>query len=436
MDIREIRELTLGKFEANKEIIEKRAEENIEKYRKGTCRICITGKDGQPLKNIKVKINQKVHDFKYGANIFMLDEFESEEDNRKYRDMFHQYFNLATVPYYWGALEPEQGKPRYAKDSPKVYRRPAPDLCFEYCEEKGILPKIHCMVYERPKWLPNEDLKIQLKYYDKRFQETAQRYGGRMYEVEVINELLPLGWGLGDYSGNYTKGDLLAAAFDLAKKYFPNDRLVINDGDYFRISENDFRNKYYTLIADALAKGVPVGKVGFQYHVFIGARKPWEEDIYEKCAMYDPIPMLQGFDVFAELGLPMEITEVTIPTLGEGPEAEEIQAEALRYFYTICFSTPLMETVCYWNTVEGTAYNVENNCMGGLFRKDMSPKPAALMLKKLFTEIWHTDLEIETDENGCAEFRGFYGDYEAEIGGETVKFGIHKAEDNSYQLAI
>jgi hypothetical protein len=58
------------------------------------------------------------------------------------------------------------------------------------------------------------------------------------------------------------------------------------------------------------------------------------------------------------------------------------------------------------------------------------------MLKKLFGEIWHTDLEVVTDEDGYAEFKGFYGDYEAKVNGETASFGIHKTETNSHHLVF
>ena len=51
-------------------------------------------------------------------------------------EIFKEYFNLATVPFYWNSLEPQENKPRFEKDSEKIYRRPAPDLCLEYCEEK------------------------------------------------------------------------------------------------------------------------------------------------------------------------------------------------------------------------------------------------------------------------------------------------------------
>ena len=64
----------------------------------------------------------------------------------------------------------------------------------------------------------------------------------------------------------------------------------------------------------------------------------------------------------------------------------------------------------------------------------MTPKKSALTLKKLFNEEWHTDLELTTDENGYVTFRGFYGDYTADIDGKEFEFGIHKDHDNTYML--
>lgn len=111
--------------------------------------------DGKPMAGKKVKLTQKAHGFQYDANIFMLDEFQDEADNAEYRRFFKEFFNLATVPFYWNTLEPIEEKPRYDKDSEKIYRRPAPELCLEYCEESGIAAKLHCLVYEQflPEWL-------------------------------------------------------------------------------------------------------------------------------------------------------------------------------------------------------------------------------------------------------------------------------------------
>jgi GH35 family endo-1,4-beta-xylanase len=127
----------------------------------------------------------------------MLDQFEDEEKNKEYRKLFPEYFNLATVPFYWGDLEPEEGKPRYAADSPNIYRRPSPDLCVDYCRENGIDPKLHCLFYDKfiPDWTPKTDAEKMKSLYEKRFSEIAERYGnGKMYNIEVMNEVLQMHW--------------------------------------------------------------------------------------------------------------------------------------------------------------------------------------------------------------------------------------------------
>ena len=78
----------------------------------------------------------------------------------------------------------------------------------------------------------------------------------------------------------------------------------------------------------------------------------------------------------------------------------------------------------------------ENRVRGGIFRRDLTPKKAALELKRLFTEEWHTEAVLTTNEAGEVSFRGFYGDYEAEIDGKTLSFGLHKNQTDSQKLKI
>jgi hypothetical protein len=121
----------------------------------------------------------------------------------------------------------------------------------------------------------------------------------------------------------------------------------------------------------------------------------------------------------------MKRAEVTVPTFGEGEEFEELQAEILKTLYTVWFSHPAVDTIVYWNQIEGYCYVDEgrwneNNCLGGLFHHDLTPKKSALMLKKLITEDWHTEESLTTDENGCVKFCGFYGSYEIEADGKNI----------------
>ena len=45
----------------------------------------------------------------------------------------------------------------------------------------------------------------------------------------------------------------------------------------------------------------------------------------------------------------------------------------------------------------------------------MTPKPAYIVIKNLLEKEWHTEIAVVTDENGKAAFKGFYGEYDAEI---------------------
>ena len=119
---------TLEYFESNKDFFESTVNENIEKYRKGNMTISVIDENGNAVPNAKIKVNQIKHEFKFGANLFLLDELETDEKNKLYTDYFKNIFNMATLPFYWSSIEPEKGKLRYDKNSEKYYRRPPIDL--------------------------------------------------------------------------------------------------------------------------------------------------------------------------------------------------------------------------------------------------------------------------------------------------------------------
>ena len=87
------RELYMKAYNNNKNEVDARIADGIEKNRKGNCRLKLTDSNGAPLAGKKIKIKQKTHDFNFGANIFLLDEFESEKDNAAYRKLFKEHFN-------------------------------------------------------------------------------------------------------------------------------------------------------------------------------------------------------------------------------------------------------------------------------------------------------------------------------------------------------
>ncbi len=432
-------------FNEQKDYVSDRLKNGVENHRKGDATLCIVDKDGNAIKGAKVVIDQKNHEFRHGANIFMLEEFETEEKNEIYKEKFKQAFNLATVPIYWSDLEPQKGKPRYEKDSPKVYRRPATDLCLEYCEKNGIEPKCHCLYYDpfTPEWLRGEDEKTMWEYLEKRFKSLSERYSSVIPSWEVTNETL-------NYISNkptllYERENIVEECFTLAHKYFPGNRLIIND---YAVWENWFiggRSPYYRQVERLFDKGINhVDAVGMQLHFFF----PKEQEEQKAQTRYNPEHLYAVMDRYERLGLPLQITEMTISAYSDSKEDEDIQAELLRELYSVFFSHPAMEAVIYWNLVDGYAVGAqpgdmtkgENIYYGGLLNFDMKEKPAFKVLKDLFTKEWHTSTEGITDDGGYATFRGFYGDYDVKIifeGKETVKkIAISKKSDNKIFIVV
>ena len=122
----------------------------------------------------------------------MLDELETPEKNEAFKQYFLGIANHATLPFFWADLEPEPGKPRFEKGSPRIYRRPAIDLCMEFCEKHQITPRLHCLNYDQwtPVWVDPHNIPEIKRLLEKRFKEIAERYADKIPGIEVINETL------------------------------------------------------------------------------------------------------------------------------------------------------------------------------------------------------------------------------------------------------
>ena len=434
-------------FVEQKEATEKRVADGIEKYRKGNAEIVIKDKNGAPVPNARIKAVQKNHEFRFGANIFMLDEFENEEKNQKYREYFADIFNIATLPFYWKDLEPTMGNRRFAKDSEKIYRRPAIDLCIEYCREHNIEPREHCLYYESwiPEWLLDEPLPYIKEKLEERIRILAERYSEDIPCWEVTNETLYNRLRVKN-SAFYHEKDYVEWCFKTAEKYLKNNKLVINDAhcNVWSGAFNYYRSPYYLQIERELYAGSRIDAIGMQFHMFYK-----KEDEYAATRLfYSPEHLFDVMDTYGTFDRPLQITEVTFPAYSYEAEDEEIQAQLIEALYSIWFSHPNMEQIIYWNLVDGYAAFApqgdmtagENYYHGGLLRFDLTPKPSYLKLKELIQKKWHTEASLVADENGACAFRGFYGQYdlEIEVDGKTFKRSadLSAKRDNKFTIEL
>ena len=445
----ENRKKVLRYFEENKEFFETTVAANIEAYRKGNGVISVVDKDGKPVTSGRIRVAQTKHAFKFGANLFMLDELETEDKNQCYKNAFKKVFNMATLPFYWNSLEEQRGILRFDRNCTKFYRRPPIDLCMDFCEKNGIEPREHALAYEHtfPAWLKNATVDEVKAALELRYRQIAERYADRIPTIEVTNEML---W---DHNVTpfYNENDYVEWCFKLADQYFPNNQLVVNDyTEAFWCGNCRSTDQYYAYIEANMLKGARIDAIGAQFHMFYTR----EGEVEKAHCLYNPRHLYNHMDLYATLAKGLQITEITIPAYSAEDEDEEIQAKLIEYLYTIWFSHPYVQQIIYWNLVDGYAYvsnptpekirstqgNMtvgENVYYGGLLRFDLSPKPAYRTLERLIHETWHTDVSGELDQ-GSFTFRGFYGEYEVEVevNGTTKKASLNLSQGSNGHWTI
>ena len=277
------------------------------------------------------------------------------------------------------------------------------------------------------------NLTLDCAFWAARFAEIAARYAGQIHCMEVINETL-LWYDEWKDQGRWStqfffEDDLVEWSFQCARKYFPQNELIINEATEQAWDVHAAgRSAYSAVISDSIRKGAVIDGIGLQYHLFYSK----EREAEQACPLLSPKRLYGCMDHYwNRYHKPLQVTEVTIPAYSNSAEDEALQAEVLEKLFTIWFSHPAMEAAIYWNLVDGYAAFAphgdmtagENYYHGGLIRFDMTHKPDYDMMNELFHHRFRTEADGETDDRGCAAFRGFEGDYElaVEKNGHSVK---------------
>lgn len=427
------KQLFLKYFDAQRRAAEQRIEGDIQKYRMGFVTLCLKDKNGNAVPNAKVTVKLVKHHFKFGCNIFMLDQFPDAQRNTIYKNEFIKLFNYATAPFYWSDYEVTDGNPRTGFNAAEVYRRPAPEKVIRFCKENGIGIKGHPLMWHSflPDWLVRDREEAFFRM-DRRFRELSEAYGNRIRDWDAVNETLICPF-IGD---KRLPKDYPLCVLRQIERYFGSNRLFINEltstvwGPQFK----EHLSPFYLQLENLKYKGVHLNGIGMQYHLFN------EPDEIAECAeqYLNPEWLFAVMDRYADFHLPMQISEVTVPAyagkdISEAMQQEyrEIQAEVTRWLYRIWFSHPAVEAIIWWNLADGTgayaplgSYEGENHWGGGLLDNMMQPKPVYHVLDELIHKEWHT--EFVTEARGAnVDFQGFYGEYEIVVETEGIK---HKSK--------
>lgn len=397
--------------------IEDRIDRGIETNRKGSGFIRLTDAQGHPIPRATVKLALKKHAYHFGCNLFMLGQFPSQEQNAAYEEVFKEVFNLAVVPFYWSDLEPRDGELRFEKNSAPVYRRPPPDLCLEYCERHGIAPKGHTLLWHNwwPKWLTGSKKEVEARVA-RRFREIAGRYASRIRIWDVVNEALS--WNpvrFFERSRCPLPDAHVDFGFKTAGPLFPGSRLLYNDDNKWWHLCGEY-SPVYMLARRLLDRGFDLGGLGFQYHMFDVLMDQQSHFFLNREHLFGVL------DQYAKLGVPLNLSEVSIIAKRELDGGDGFQEAVLERLYRLWFSHAATDGLVWWNLVDGTAvapaqgaYCDENDLRAGLLNRDFTPKPAFARLRRFLKEEWTTRAAVDYEEGAANHFRGFYGDYDVTV---------------------
>jgi len=410
-----------------------RADRDIERYRKGDFTVTLK-KNGKPV-SAGVRYALTRIDYDFGCNLFMLDQYDDADMQSRYLELWKNLFNTAVVPLYWEGTEPERGVLRYDRNAPNdVYRRPPAARVLDFCRENGIRPKGHPLFWHEfiPRWLP-ADWGQLLPLIEKRFREISARFGDEIPVFDCVNEpsrIFDMGYehATDGYKMVAPPNGYIEQVFALAEKYFPKSELILNEATGFAVCEyKGIYGGYYQLIERLLKEGCRIDRIGLQCHV---SDDPVFKNYYDARRLYGVL------DGYAALGKPLVVSEIGLST-----EDEELQAEAARQIYKVCFSVPATSGVFWWNLDDTGIIRdktrlamAENLPYGGLARNG-AKKAAYRALDELINREW-TTAGAASVTDGKLSFRGFYGTYAITVDGRTFAVDFGKSQNRNAVLEL
>jgi endo-1,4-beta-xylanase len=414
----------------------KQADENIEKYRKGDVSIQFKTSDGKVIRNAKVEIHQKTHDFMFGCIIFDLIRNENTYKEDLFKEKFKQIFNLAVFPFYWPGYESRQGFTRW-EDMLEV---------IDWCKANGITTKGHPLVWATgsgtPDWLTKYSVTETEELLKSRVLNITSGFRDKIELWDVVNEPVNVktwkhkmenfndenDWGVADTIPLIA--DYVENALRWAHQGNPKTTLLINE--YRTLADKEVRQRYDDLLAELKKRNAPISGMGIQAHE---PRQEW----------FSPVEVWKTFDLYSRFGYPIHITEFHpqssgVPITGgwrSGSWTKETQAEFTEQFVKLCFGHPAVASINWWGFSDRNIWLPG----GGLVDEEYQPKPVYTMLDKLINHTWKTNTSSLTDNQGSVAFRGFYGEYEISLStpdARTLYFKVHvsKNEENKWVFII
>lgn len=256
------------------------------------------------------------------------------------------YSNPQSVGFtaLWNQVTPENGgKWGSAEGTRNVMRWTEMDASYNLAKNNGIPFKQHTLIWgsQQPSWIGALDTTAQRQEIEQWFSLLAERYKNMEY-IDVVNEPLHnapngmLPWGSSTPNVDYAKAlggagvtgwDWILKSFRMARKYFPDSKLILNE--YSVINSSTETQKYIQIINLLKAENLIDG-IGEQAHAFTTSGATAST-------------MKSNLDALAATGIPIYLTEMDIDGATDLAQLKEMQR-----VFTVFWEHPGVKGITMW----------------------------------------------------------------------------------------
>ena len=374
-------------------------------HRIGESLVRVVDKNGNPVADKELVLNQRSHQFLFGSGAFDFLEYEGKKGDPERLDKWLALLNYGTLPFYWGRYEPKEGYPEYESLMQAA----------KYLRDHNVTLKGHPLCWHTvcADWLMDYPDEVIMDKQLARINREVTAFKGVIDIWDVINEvvIMPV---FDKYDNAVTRLCKRYGQVGLVKEVFAAAKAANPDG-IFLINDFNTSPKYEELLENCLDAGVEISAIGIQSHQHQGY---WGTE-----KLYDVLKR------FSRFGLPIHFTENTLVSGSLIPEyiedlndwqvkewpttiaGEERQAKEWEEMYRILFADPNIKAVTGWDFADGAWLNAPS----GLVTVDNREKPAYKKLLSLVKgEWWTKDQPIHTNSDGIVNIKGTKGTYEIE----------------------
>jgi endo-1,4-beta-xylanase len=269
----------------------------------------------------------------YGKTKFLGNIYSSAQ-----RSGFTKYWNQVTPENAgkWGSVESSRDRMNWG----------GLDNAYNLAKSNDFPFKMHVLLWgnQQPSWIESLSSEEQYEEIVEWFQAVADRYDD-IDQIEVVNEPFndpPTGKGNGNYmkalGGEGETGyDWIINAFKLAREYFPESELIMNE---YNVINNTGRINDYLEVVGLLKEENLIDGIGFQAHAFSTTGSVRDMEV--------------NLERLATAGLPIYVTELDI----DGP-TDQKQLSDYKNIFPVFWEHPAVKGITLWGFRPGLWRNDE-----------------------------------------------------------------------------